>query len=469
MIIMVDARVKVRVGERPVFLLASLSITVLLGTKIGRPPTPSKFQVPQHRCLYQFSELEFRFSKAKHCWGGRMVLSLRLVQLLLLLRSLYCDDLEIETTRLRVFLRRVLVGPLVADVDIARCLAGTVLLLQRLAHPLTPVLRIGFLVPLVPCNLLDDGNNFLVHRHNHDEGCCTEGPHPADRCPDVEAVVVEDVGGEHGARPDADEEEGEEDGGSVRSDLGRPELPDDNLQRRAVVEILAVVQVQLSLVLGHPGREGVVDVPCLLPLKFLHLRSEGPPRGKGNNDAGKAANSDGKDVAGEHGQLFAGVLDKCCRAQPSLVGGSIVEPAAHAHRGPSDHPADYPGRGSTRPQDRHGNGHHGGGDEDAGEVVGPSEVQVDGPAEEAEGDGEEGAENDAPVLVVEQSLLVLLVVSMSGTGVVGLYKTLRSCSQFVVSLALDTLICARTCAKLSIFVSLLNPEIAGAQDALAVL
>jgi hypothetical protein len=32
--------------------------------------------------------------------------SLRLVQLLLLLRSLYCDDLEMETTRLRVFLRR---------------------------------------------------------------------------------------------------------------------------------------------------------------------------------------------------------------------------------------------------------------------------------------------------------------------------------------------------------------------------
>jgi hypothetical protein len=38
--------------------------------------------------------------------GGRVEVSLRLVQLLLLLRSLYCDDLEIETTRLRVFLRR---------------------------------------------------------------------------------------------------------------------------------------------------------------------------------------------------------------------------------------------------------------------------------------------------------------------------------------------------------------------------
>jgi len=42
----------------------------------------------------------------RNIFGGRMVLSLRLVQLLLLLRSLYCDDLEIETTRLRVFHRR---------------------------------------------------------------------------------------------------------------------------------------------------------------------------------------------------------------------------------------------------------------------------------------------------------------------------------------------------------------------------
>lgn len=38
--------------------------------------------------------------------GSRMEFSLRLVQLLLLLCSLYCDDLEMETTRLRVFLRR---------------------------------------------------------------------------------------------------------------------------------------------------------------------------------------------------------------------------------------------------------------------------------------------------------------------------------------------------------------------------
>jgi len=103
MIIMVDERVKVGIGEGPVFRLASLSITVLLGRgKIGLPPTPSKF--PQHRCLYQLPELEFRFSKAKHCLGAGW--SYPSGQLLLLKRSLYCDDLEMETTRLRVFLRR---------------------------------------------------------------------------------------------------------------------------------------------------------------------------------------------------------------------------------------------------------------------------------------------------------------------------------------------------------------------------
>ena len=67
------------IGERPVFLLASLSITVLLGTKIGRPPMPSKFQFPQHRCLYQFSELGFL---KLNIVGDMMELSLRLVQLL---------------------------------------------------------------------------------------------------------------------------------------------------------------------------------------------------------------------------------------------------------------------------------------------------------------------------------------------------------------------------------------------------
>jgi len=64
------------------------------------------FQIPQHWCRCQLLELEFRYSKAKHCWGQDEIFPQRLGQLLLLLRSLYCDDLEMETTRLRVFLRR---------------------------------------------------------------------------------------------------------------------------------------------------------------------------------------------------------------------------------------------------------------------------------------------------------------------------------------------------------------------------
>ena len=35
----------------------------------------------------------------------------------------------------------------------------------------------------------------------------------------------------------------------------------------------------------------------------------------------------------------------------------------------------------------------------------PSQVQVDRPAEQAQRDGEEGAQDDAPVLVVQQLLL----------------------------------------------------------------
>ena len=40
---------------------------------------PSKFQFPQHRCMYQFSELDFL---KLNIVGDRMELSLRLVQLL---------------------------------------------------------------------------------------------------------------------------------------------------------------------------------------------------------------------------------------------------------------------------------------------------------------------------------------------------------------------------------------------------
>ena len=54
------------------------------------------------------------------------------------------------------------------------------------------------------------------------------------------------------------------------------------------------------------------------------------------------------------------------------------------------------------------------------EVVGPCKVEVDGPAEQAEWDAEERADDDAPVLVVEQVLLVLFVLGVHRTGVVWL-------------------------------------------------
>ena len=77
------------------------------------------------------------------------------------------------------------------------------------------------------------------------------------------------------------------------------------------------------------------------------------------------------------------------------------------------------------PQDGECDGDDAGGDEDAGEVVGPGEVEVDGPAEEAERDGEEGAEDDAPVLVVEQALLVLLVLLVHRARVVRLHQAVH--------------------------------------------
>jgi len=43
--------------------------------------------------------------------------------------------------------------------------------------------------------------------------------------------------------------------------------------------------------------------------------------------------------------------------------------------------------------------------EDAGEVVGPGEVEIDGVADDAERHGEEGGQEDGPVLVGQQMLL----------------------------------------------------------------
>ena len=81
-----------------------------------------------------------------------------------------------------------------------------------------------------------------------DEGGCDEGPDSADDGPGVEAGEVEHVDAEHGAGPDADEERREEDAGDVGGDLGGAELADDEVEGRAVVEVIALLQVQLTLV-----------------------------------------------------------------------------------------------------------------------------------------------------------------------------------------------------------------------------
>ena len=90
--------------------------------------------------------------------------------------------------------------------------------------------------------------NLLDERNSNNEGGGDKGPDSADDGPRVEAGEVEHVDAEHGSGPDADEERREEDAGDVGRDLGRAELADDDVEGRAVVEVLALLQVQLSLV-----------------------------------------------------------------------------------------------------------------------------------------------------------------------------------------------------------------------------
>ena len=87
----------------------------------------------------------------------------------------------------------------------------------------------------------------LEERHNNDEGRRDEGPRPRQDCPHVELGHVEEVDAEHGAGPDDDEEGGEEEAGDVGGDLGGAELPDDDVERGPVVEVVALLQVQLAL------------------------------------------------------------------------------------------------------------------------------------------------------------------------------------------------------------------------------
>ena len=92
--------------------------------------------------------------------------------------------------------------------------------------------------------------NLLNERDDDDERGRDECPDPADDCPRGESGQVEHVDAEHGAGPDADEQRGEEDAGDVSGDLGGSELSDDDVERRAIVEVLAFLEIQLTLLSG---------------------------------------------------------------------------------------------------------------------------------------------------------------------------------------------------------------------------
>ena len=87
----------------------------------------------------------------------------------------------------------------------------------------------------------------LNERDDDDERGRDECPDPADDCPRGESGQVEHVDAEHGAGPDADEERREEDARDVRRDLRGAELSDDDVERGAIVEVVALFQVQFAL------------------------------------------------------------------------------------------------------------------------------------------------------------------------------------------------------------------------------
>ena len=101
--------------------------------------------------------------------------------------------------------------------------------------------------------------DLLHERYDNDEGGGDEGPDSADDGPCVESGEVEHVDAEHGAGPDADEERREEDAGDVGRDLGGAELADDDVEGRTVVEVLALLQIQLSLVRRSKNESRLCD------------------------------------------------------------------------------------------------------------------------------------------------------------------------------------------------------------------
>ena len=87
----------------------------------------------------------------------------------------------------------------------------------------------------------------LIERHNDNKASSNPCPRPAEHRPRLEPAQAKHVHTEHGSRPDADKERGEEESGNVGGDLGGAELADDDFEGRAVVEVGAFFQVQLTL------------------------------------------------------------------------------------------------------------------------------------------------------------------------------------------------------------------------------
>ena len=297
-------------------------------------------------------------------------------------------------------------------------------------------IRHGGLVFLVPLKLLEDRHDLLDEGDQDYEGSGCEGPAPADHGPCIELGIVEDVNSEHGARPDDNKQDGEADRSDVGGDLGSPELADDNVKRRAVMEVLHVIQVQLSLILGHPGAQGVVNISCLLPLLLLNLRGHVPPGDVGHDNGEHGSHANSSDVSKQHRDFLSSVSDKGGTREASGECAGQGEPDRHASSSTSNNSADSAIAGCAGPEDGDSDGDHRGGDEDACEVVGPGQVQVDSPAEQAEGDGAEGGDDNAPVLVVEEVLLVFLVLPVDVAGVVGLHNCLAFSSDDGVLLQL---------------------------------
>ena len=284
------------------------------------------------------------------------------------------------------------------------------------------------LVFLVPFKLLEDCLDLLDEGNQDNEGGSGEGPASANNCPGVELSVVEDIDGEHGSGPDDDKQDGEADSSNVGGDLGSPELADDNIQRGTVMEVLNIIQVKLSLILCHPGTQGVVNVSGLLPLLLLNLWGHVPSCDEGHHNGEHSSHANSSDVTKKHGDLLASILDKGSTRQASREGAGKGKPDRHTSNSTSNNPADSAIAGSTGPQYGDSDGHHRGGDEDASEVIGPGQVEVDSPAEKAEWDGAEGSNDNAPVLVVKEVFLVFFEILVDAAGVVGLDNCLTLCS-----------------------------------------